>query len=117
MKCPACNGTGERPDPIIEDHIEECFECGGHGQIMKTYQVLVREVHIQGYVVEAEDPEDAVELVRYGSGDLNENMFEYSHTLEPELWTVEEVPEPEEETDVEFEEDVRDFFERRNLGS
>jgi hypothetical protein len=57
---------------------------------MNKYIVLVREVHIQGHIVEALTPEIAKEVVRAGGGELDEAYFEYSHTLDPSLWTVEE---------------------------
>jgi len=60
---------------------------------MNKYMVLVREVHVQGYLVQAETPDQAKEIVRNGGGELNEAYFEYSHTLDPDLWTVEETDE------------------------
>lgn len=57
---------------------------------MKSYIVYVREVHVQGYRVKAENEEQAKDEVREGKGDLLESYFEYSHTLDSDTWTVEE---------------------------
>lgn len=56
---------------------------------MTKFRVIVREVHVQGYFVEAITPEIAKEVVRAGGGELIEAHFEYSHTLDPDVWTVE----------------------------
>jgi hypothetical protein len=56
---------------------------------MKNFIVSVREVHIQPYYVEAEDERDAIERVMNGEGDIMDCNFEYSHSLDPETWTVE----------------------------
>jgi hypothetical protein len=52
------------------------------------YLVSVREVHIQMVEVEAESPEDAKEKVAEGEGRYLDNALEYSHSLEPDTWTV-----------------------------
>ena len=57
---------------------------------MSTFIVSVKEVHTQGYRVEAENKEQAKKLVDDLQGDLIEDRFEYSHTLDLETWTVEE---------------------------
>lgn len=58
---------------------------------MKTYYVGVQEVHIQTYLVEAESPEKARELASEMIEAGDESLeTEYSHTLEPEEWTVTE---------------------------
>ena len=49
--------------------------------------MLVREVWVQPYIVEAENEEEAKELVTGIAG--VEDELEYSHTLDPETWTVE----------------------------
>ena len=56
---------------------------------MPGFIVSVREVHVQGYKVIADDEESAKDIVRLGGGDLLEERFEYSHTLDSETWTVE----------------------------
>jgi hypothetical protein len=56
---------------------------------MSKFIVFVREVHTQGYGAEAENEEEAKKLVFDLKGDLLEDRFEYSHTLNPETWTVE----------------------------
>lgn len=59
---------------------------------VKEYIVTVREVHCQGYRVIALSPKGAKQFVADGGGDLIEDTFEYSHTLDPDTWMVEEVP-------------------------
>ena len=56
---------------------------------MSKFIVFVREVHVQGHGVEANDEKAAIEEVRGGGGELLESYFEYSHTLDSETWTVE----------------------------
>lgn len=56
----------------------------------KLFRVNVREVHIQGYLVKAASEKAAKQKVVDGGGDLCDDSFEYSHTLDPEDWTVEE---------------------------
>lgn len=55
---------------------------------MKTFYVHMREVHIQTMRVQAESKKDAIQFAQEGEGECLE--FEYSHTLDPETWTVEE---------------------------
>lgn len=57
----------------------------------KSFIVSVREVHIQPYQVLAETPEEAIELVENCEGDILDANFEFSHTLDSDTWTVEEV--------------------------
>ena len=57
----------------------------------KAFVVGVREVYVQPYRVVAETPEEAVRLVADGEGDILDADFEYSHTLNPDTWTVEEM--------------------------
>lgn len=56
---------------------------------MPKFRVIRREIHVQGVLVEAGTPEQAVEIVREGGGELDEAHFEYSHTMSPDSWTVE----------------------------
>lgn len=56
---------------------------------MPKYRVIVREVHVQGVLVDADTPEQAKEIVREGGGELDEAHFEYSHTMDRDTWTVE----------------------------
>jgi hypothetical protein len=58
------------------------------GDNKMRFLVGVREVHVSTVEVEAESPEEAMRLVQDGDGE--EIMREYSHTLDPDLWTVEE---------------------------
>jgi hypothetical protein len=65
------------------------------------FRVCVREVHIQGYVVEAASPDEAIGKVADGEGEMDEGHFEYSHTLDTDYWTayedrVLELPRPPE---------------------
>lgn len=56
---------------------------------MKTYIVLIREVHISHRKVQAESEEEAKKL----APDSEETYLEYSHTLDEETWTVEKTNE------------------------
>lgn len=56
----------------------------------REYYVNVREVYIQTYRVHATTPDEAMRAVASGDGELMENSFEYSHTLDPEFWTVDD---------------------------
>lgn len=60
---------------------------------MNKYRVSVREVHIQGYLVDAENEEEAKDKVyhRHCDAQVDEESFEYSHDLDRNLWTVETV--------------------------
>ncbi len=55
------------------------------------FNVLVREVHIQAYEVEAKNEDEATEKVDNQEGSIIEEYFEYSHTLDRSLWTVENI--------------------------
>ena len=57
---------------------------------MKKYVVATREVWIQLVEVEALGPKHAILLVKEGEGTYSDEM-EYSHTLDTETWTVEEI--------------------------
>lgn len=59
----------------------------------KKYLVAIREVHVSHREIEADSPDDAIEKVFYGDGE--EVLCEYSHTLDSDTWTVEEVPDNE----------------------
>jgi hypothetical protein len=54
----------------------------------RKFLVLVREVHVSVRKVEATSADEAVDKVRR-DGDWM--YVEYSHTLDPATWTVEEV--------------------------
>jgi len=55
----------------------------------RKFLVLVREVHVSVRKVEATSADEAVDKVRRDGGDWM--YVEYSHTLDPATWTVEEV--------------------------
>ncbi len=55
---------------------------------MARFTVSVREVHIAFVDVEAASPEAAIEAVREGEGE-HQDVTEYSHALDTDLWTVE----------------------------
>ncbi len=59
----------------------------------RCFIVGVREVHVQPYKVWARTPEEAVRIVEDGGGEMIEDGFEYSHTLDSEVWMVEEIEE------------------------
>lgn len=54
----------------------------------KIYTVLVREVHVAHVTVTATSPQEAAEKVIDGEGDYV--SLEYSHTLDPDTWSVED---------------------------
>lgn len=57
----------------------------------KTYLVGVREIHVRFYTVEAEDEEQAKDLVyRRAPGVVDCDFEEYSHELDRDTWSVEE---------------------------
>ena len=51
------------------------------------YKVLIPEVYISTRLVEAESPEEALEI----AGDETEISCEYSYSLEEEYWEIESV--------------------------
>jgi hypothetical protein len=63
-------------------------------QIMgvKKYAVLVREVWIQVYHIEANSQEEAIQKVAMGEGTIADGVIEYSHQLSSGSWTAEEKP-------------------------
>jgi hypothetical protein len=57
-------------------------------QTMKTFYVTRKEVHDSIIKVEAQDEQDAIQLVKEDGGE--EISTEYSRTLPSDQWTVEE---------------------------
>ncbi len=64
---------------------------------MPEYIVNVREIHIQPHLVTANNPAQAIELCQQlrESGEANYDLYglEYSHTLNSEFWTIDEIGE------------------------
>ena len=58
---------------------------------MKKYCIGVREVWIQLVTIEAESEVEAIDAIAGGDGEQAEEGIEYSHTLDPETWTVEKL--------------------------
>ena len=58
---------------------------------MKTFNVFVREVHIQTVKVTAKNEKEAISKVKDGEGDYIDGALEYSHTLDSDTWSVESV--------------------------
>mgnify|MGYP001546803263 CR=1 FL=1 len=56
----------------------------------KKFYVGIREVHVSTRMVEAETAEEAMALIVDGVEDGEEVMCEYSDTMNPDTWTVEE---------------------------
>ncbi len=52
------------------------------------YCVLVREVHVSTMEIEAANPIEAIQKVKDGQGE--EVICEYSHTLDPDTWSVDD---------------------------
>ena len=60
---------------------------------MKKYLITTREVWTQAYEVEALSPAQAKEQVKkHCEIYLLDNTLEYSHSLNEDTWTVEEIP-------------------------
>lgn len=60
---------------------------------MKIYRVFVKEVWVQAFDIEAESKEEAIKLITEGDGDIVQDELDYSHSLDPDTWTVEELDE------------------------
>lgn len=57
---------------------------------MKRYYVGIREIHVSTRLVEAASPDEALEKAT----SVDDEVYcEYSHTMDREHWTVEEIPE------------------------
>ena len=52
------------------------------------YFVERKEVWCQNVEIEASSPEEALKLVADGEGDVRDQDFVYSYTLEPNMWNV-----------------------------
>lgn len=57
------------------------------------YSVSIPEVHYATMYVEAESPEEAIEIAesKYATTGTPDEPLEYSHTLNKDLWNVYEV--------------------------
>jgi hypothetical protein len=64
------------------------------------YIITVREVHTQIVQVDAANAVAAMEAVRDGGGQYLDNTLEYSHTLDPDTWTVEQIEAPQRDRDA-----------------
>ena len=62
---------------------------------MPRYYVLAAEVHDSYREVEADSPEEAIEMVAAGDDDFKEERMEYSYTLDSEEWSTEECEDEE----------------------
>jgi hypothetical protein len=58
---------------------------------MKKYNVAVREVHISHREVEVPDDASREEILK-AAEDFEDDYLEYSHTLDSEYTTIEEIP-------------------------
>jgi hypothetical protein len=59
----------------------------------RHYMVGIREVHVRLYSVKAENEDAAKELVnRRDPSVVDEDFTEYSHELNQDTWSVEEIP-------------------------
>jgi hypothetical protein len=59
----------------------------------KHYLVGVREIHVRFYTVESENEDQAKELVDRRTPEATDmEELEYSHELDRDTWSVEEVP-------------------------
>ena len=57
----------------------------------KTFRVTRYSVYTDDYVVEADSPEEARNIVWEGGGDHDEESFEWSFDMDSSKWEVEEV--------------------------
>ena len=62
--------------------------AGNRSAAVARFIVNVREVHIQPVAIDALNSQDAINQVRQGAGDYDKYPCEYSHTLNPDTWTV-----------------------------
>ena len=58
---------------------------------MPKYHVGIREVHVSTVVVTAADEEEALKKAGEGNFDFDQIDLEYSHSLDPDVWSVEKV--------------------------
>jgi len=58
---------------------------------MPRYHVGIREVHVNTVVVIADSEEQALRKAADDELEDDELEVEYSHTLDPDVWTVEKV--------------------------
>lgn len=61
---------------------------------MPRYNVGIREVHVSTVVVVAKDEEEALKKAGTGDFEFDQIDLEYSHNLDPDVWSVEEAGEP-----------------------
>ena len=66
---------------------------------MKKFVVDVDEVWKQSYEVEADSVEEAKQKVKDGDADIIETCFEFSHCLDSEFWTTNEIGDTDENDD------------------
>ena len=71
---------------VYDSHIKGCQKMCA---IERDFVIGVREVHTQPYRVRAKSKDEAIDIVREGGGEIIEGALEYSHTLDPDYWTVE----------------------------
>ena len=65
----------------------------------KHFMVGVREVHVRFYSVDAENEEEAKELVNQRAPCVVDQEFlEYSNELDRDTWSVEEIPDKQPST-------------------
>lgn len=57
---------------------------------MKTYLVGIREVHVRHMRVRATSINDAI--VQAEAGECTCDLFEFSHVMDKDSWSVEEIP-------------------------
>lgn len=89
-------GRWNKPFQIKERSMKRQRTKRKEGSTVPKYIVNTREVWIQSIEVEAESAFEAKEKVRFIGYDVGvtlESGFEYSHVLDSDCWTVEEVRE------------------------
>lgn len=64
---------------------------------MKNFIITRREVWTSGVLVTANTQEEAIKIVEDCGGTELDGLLEYSHTLDTDTWTTEEISEEEAE--------------------
>ena len=66
----------------------------------KSYIIGVREIHVRHYSVEAENEDQAKDLVYQQADCVTDMEFEeFSHCLDRDTWSVEEIPDKDHSED------------------
>lgn len=90
-----------RNDQVIQQHNNDRYATACsfgvsivmlRGLIMTRYRVQIAEVHYQGYIVDAENEKDAIDMIANGEGDMDEGDMSYHTSLPIDKWLIVEEP-------------------------